>query len=90
MGDIETKSIEGMSDGDKFQQTMQVLDLLGVGPQLQIEIQQILAGVLYLGQIPFLGDTQTSYIDPSTKHQQEFVEFQFVAVDPHLKDLRLA
>lgn len=65
MGDLETKSIEGMSDGDKFQQTMQVLELLGVGPQQQIDIQRILAGVLYLGQIPFLGDTETSYVDPA-------------------------
>lgn len=65
MGDLQTTSIEGVSDGLKFDQTMQVLELLGVGSEQQIDLQQILAGVLYLGQIPFLGDMESSCIDPT-------------------------
>ena len=64
MGDLSTTSIEGVSDEVKFEQTMQVLELLGVGAEQQRDIQRILAGVLYLGQIPFLGDTDSSHIDP--------------------------
>lgn len=66
MGDIITKSIEDVSDGARFIQTMQVLELLGVGAELRNDLQRILAGILYLGQIPFLGDTDNSYIDPAS------------------------
>ena len=66
MGDLVTKSIEDVSDGTRFLQTMQVLELLGVGVELRSDLQRILAGILYLGQIPFLGDTDNSYIDPAS------------------------
>lgn len=50
-GDTETRSIEGVSDGDRFVQTMEALDLLGVTEHQRIEIQRILGGILYLGQV---------------------------------------
>ena len=66
MGDLNTKTIEDVPDGIRFSQTMQVLELLGIGVELQNDLQRILAGILYLGQIPFLGDTDNSYIDPGS------------------------
>ena len=51
MGDLKTTSIEGVSDGVRFSQTMQVLELLGVGAEIQKDLQRILAGILYLGQV---------------------------------------
>ena len=66
MGDLNTKTIEDVPDGIRFLQTMQVLELLGIGVELQNDLQRILAGILYLGQIPFLGDTDNSYIDPAS------------------------
>ena len=51
MGDLKTTSIEGVSDGVRFSQTIQVLELLGVGAEIQKDLQRILAGILYLGQV---------------------------------------
>ena len=65
-GDSNTKSIEDVTDAVRFLQTMQVLELLGVGPDLQHDLQRIIAGILYLGQIAFLGDTDISCVDPAS------------------------
>lgn len=64
-GDTKTTSIEGMKDGERFNLTMQALELLGVSGSDREHIQAIVAGILYLGEINFLGDTETSSIDPS-------------------------
>lgn len=65
-GDSATKSIEDVTDAARFLQTMQVLELLGVGPELQHDLQRIISGILYLGQIAFLGDTDISCVDPKS------------------------
>jgi myosin-5 len=62
-GDVETKIIEGVSDGDRFLQTMETLSLLGVDEFAQNEILRVIAGVLFLGEIYFQGDLDASHVD---------------------------
>jgi myosin heavy subunit len=50
-GDLETTSIEGVEDSVRFQQTLEALELLGVGKSLTQEMLRILVGVLYLGEV---------------------------------------
>jgi myosin-5 len=62
-GDVETRIIEEMTDSDRFLQTMSILSLLGVDEATRQQILRVIAGVLYLGQIPFLGDLDHSVVD---------------------------
>ena len=50
-GDVLTDTIEGEHDGDRFRQTMQVLELLGVNADQQADLQRIIAGICFLGQV---------------------------------------
>jgi myosin heavy subunit len=52
-GDIDTYMIEGVSDGDRFEQTMQVLELLDVTEAQRNDLQRIIAGIVFLGQVRF-------------------------------------
>ena len=52
-GDTKTNLIEGMSDADRYQQTIQILELLGVGPKLRAALEKSIAGILHMGQINF-------------------------------------
>lgn len=64
-GDVECNIIEGVPDGERFLQTMQILDLLGINIVQRKELQRIVAGIMFLGQVPFLGDDDKSYVDPA-------------------------
>jgi len=64
-GDSHTHSIEGVPDSTRYLQTMQALDLLGINETDRFQLQCILVGILYLGQIIFYGDNDRSYIDPT-------------------------
>ena len=66
-GDTQTKHIEGVSDGDRYTQTMEALSLLGVQDEQRIMLQRILAGILYLGEVSFLGDADKSQVDPANR-----------------------
>ena len=64
-GDTTTTSIEGVEDSSRYMETIQTLQHLGFS-LLQIqELQKLLMGVVFLGQISFLGDVDISFIDPS-------------------------
>lgn len=55
-GDTSTNVIEGVFDGARYQQTSQALSLLGVTADTRFMLEQVLAGVLNLGQINFCID----------------------------------
>jgi myosin-5 len=61
-GDTETDTIEGVGDGRRFQQTIDALNLLGVSYVQKQALLRILAGILFLGQLEFSGDLETSHI----------------------------
>ena len=68
-GDLQTKSIEGKSDAEKYLMTVEALELLEVSQAKIREMLMILAGVLYLGQLRFLGldgDTDKATVDPAS------------------------
>jgi myosin-5 len=71
MGDTTTNCIEGVSDADRFIDTMDTLDLLGVTFSEKVAIQQILAGILFMGQIGIVGDTDRSKLDSSSNSTVE-------------------
>jgi hypothetical protein len=64
-GDTETDIIEGDTDAFRFLQTLELLELLGVDEQKRNEIIRIIAGILYIGQVYFQGDADSSAIDPT-------------------------
>ena len=66
-GDVLTDTIEGEHDGTRFEQTMQILELLGVNVEQQRDLQRIIAGICFLGQVSFLGDGESSYVDAGAK-----------------------
>jgi len=68
-GDTTTKFIEGVSDGDRFAQTMGALELLGVGKEKRELVTRILAGILFLGEVVFTGDSDKSSVtvDPNAE-----------------------
>ena len=66
-GDVLTDTIEGEHDGTRFEQTMQILQLLGVNVEQQRDLQRIIAGICFLGQVCFLGDGESSYVDAGAK-----------------------
>jgi myosin-5 len=61
-GDTTTRFIEGVSDGDRFSQTMGALELLGVGQEKRELVTRILAGILFLGEVVFTGDSDKSSV----------------------------
>ena len=50
-GDVVTDTIEGEHDGQRFLQTMVILGLLGVDAAQQRELQRVIAGICFLGQV---------------------------------------
>ena len=63
--DANTRHIEGLSDADRFSQTLQELELLGVTVAKRELVLRILAGILHLGEVGFVGDSDKSAVDPS-------------------------
>ena len=68
-GDIKTEKIEGVSDAERFMTTMTTLNLIGVTSNEQTMIQQIICGIVYLGQVNFIGDADISAMDPTTSQE---------------------
>ncbi|CAM9632006.1 unnamed protein product [Ectocarpus sp. 6 AP-2014] len=54
MGGDQKGVIEGMSDGDRFQQTSDALDIIGMAEKEKAELLSAVSGVLHLGQIDFV------------------------------------
>jgi myosin-5 len=54
-GDTQTNVIEGDTDHDRFKQTQEALSLIGLSEETQAFMWRILGGILYLGQIAFVG-----------------------------------
>ena len=52
-GDVTTTSIENVSDADHFEDTKNVLALLGLSPPLVQLLMRTMASVLHMGQITF-------------------------------------
>ena len=68
-GDNKTKTIEGISDSDRFSLTMETLGLMGLSEADIYGIFEILAGIIHLGQVKFCGqdgDKDKSMIDPAS------------------------
>lgn len=63
-GDLTTTTIEGIPDGEKFSHNIQVLELLGLETRDIQLLFRILAGIMYLGQISYIGDADSSTLDP--------------------------
>ena len=63
MGDTYTKIIEGSTDGERYLQTIDALKLLGVNPDLCEQLQKAIAGILFLGQMDFIGDNDSATLD---------------------------
>jgi myosin-5 len=64
-GDVETDTIEGVSDADRYVLTMEALKLLGVEGDLKSMLERALAGILYIGEVQLHevdGHNDTSYI----------------------------
>ncbi len=55
-GGSDTTVIEGRSDAERYQATRRALGLIGVGEELQRQVLAALAGILYLGQVDFVGE----------------------------------
>ncbi|CAN0001143.1 unnamed protein product, partial [Ectocarpus sp. 12 AP-2014] len=54
MGGDQKGVIEGMSDGDRFRQTSDALDIIGMAEKEKSELLSAVSGVLHLGQIDFV------------------------------------
>ncbi len=52
-GDVDLTVIEGMSDSDRFQSTVDALTLLGISEALRLSLLQALSGILFLGEVLF-------------------------------------
>jgi myosin V len=55
-GGSETTVIEGRSDAERYKATRRALGLIGVQEEQQREVLATLAGILYLGEIDFVGE----------------------------------
>ena len=64
-GDTQTSAIEGVTDAAQYLLTVKTLRHLGFGAETVDALQRLLMGVLYLGQVSFLGDADHSFIDPA-------------------------
>ena len=67
MGDTYTDSIEGFSDAEIYIQTIDALKLLGVSPEVTKQLQEAIAGILFLGQLEFIGDNDSASVDDKTQ-----------------------
>lgn len=79
-GDTKTSSIEGLSDSERFLQTIETLGLLGVSKADIQRILEILAGIMYLGQLVFKGiegDNDKSMLDPACATATQIVAHLF-------------
>ena len=75
-GDIITDTIEGTTDSDRFNLTEETLALLEVSQQNIQNIFEILAGILHLGQITFVGkdgNNDIAMIAPSSHKSVDIV-----------------
>lgn len=63
-GQSPTSVIEGKTDGERFQDTVVVLGLVGVQGDLLASMLRALAAVLLLGQIQFDGSAEVASFDP--------------------------
>ena len=68
-GDTATSVIEGVPDAEAFVRTMEILALLGIENSAQLELLRILSGILHLGQIQFIGDSESSKVRPLSFHR---------------------
>jgi myosin-5 len=68
-GDTRTDTIEGVTDGARFLTTMTTLGLIGVTGALQQQIREIIIGIVFLGQICFSGDADTSSISSAVSEE---------------------
>lgn len=64
-GDTVTHTIEHVPDSERFLSTLRTLELIGVSEKTRQQILQIIAGIVHMGQISFVGDADTSRIDPA-------------------------
>jgi len=62
VGHTDTKIIEGQTDAEHFQHTLQALDLVGVNGSKLNDLMRAICIVLQLGQIGFDGDADSSRI----------------------------
>lgn len=70
-GDVDTDTIEGMSDGDRYELTREALALLGVGDKLRFMLEQCLAGLLHLGEVNFVPGESDSKSDAIALERDE-------------------
>ncbi len=68
-GDLRTDTIEGVTDGERYLTTMRTLELIGVAGRLQAQVREIIAGIAYLGEVAFVGDADTSRVDPAVSEE---------------------
>jgi myosin-5 len=68
-GDTRTDTIEGVTDGARFLTTMTTLGLIGVTGALQQQIREIIIGIVFMGQICFSGDADTSSISSAVSEE---------------------
>lgn len=72
-GDTQTTVIEGITDSDRYNLTVEALELLGIGPKLRRLLEQALTGVLYLGEVSFYAEEghadEAAINHSSTKHE---------------------
>ena len=77
-GDTHTNSIEGISDSERYALVMSGLQLIGISVERSRQLLQILAGILYLGELQFIGkdgDSDKSNVDHELTDVNENVAF---------------
>lgn len=96
-GDLDTRSIEGCTDADRFLQTMSELSLLGIDGALKLWLQRGLAGMLYLGQIIFegqesdqFGSADNAVVSEKTTEAQERLQACCSLLDVSVDDFKKA
>lgn len=69
LGDLKTNSIEGKSDTEHYQITLNALKLLGVSSELCYKMEDILMGILHFGEYEFERHGQDELrVSPQDKH----------------------
>ena len=79
-GDTKTISIEGRTDAQRFEETVETLELLGVSKEHVLKMWEILAGIIHLGQLKFIGVDEardTSMVDPMCTQTTEIISKLF-------------
>ncbi|XP_062411567.1 unconventional myosin-If [Sardina pilchardus] len=49
-----TYKVDGTNDSKDFQETMEAMQVIGIPPDYQLQVLQIIAGILHLGNITFI------------------------------------